>query len=341
MNIPVVFLTGAGSTEAKIRGLELGAVDYVTKPFEPAELRARVRAALRTKYLLDLLNKKAQIDGLTGLWNRTYFDNTLAAQTSLARRSGRRARSSSVTSTTSSRSTTAAATSPATRRSASSRRACRRPAGSRTSSAASAARSSASSSPTRPPTARHHGRALRKNIEKLPLQHRGMPVQITCSFGIADWSAPVRRTSSRRGRRAVPREGNGPQPLRDRAGASGSRRRRASDDAVREGVLTVDTSGTCRREPHRLCEGRQIRRAEADRTLGRLMRADPLPITPSNPHARPGAHQPLQRRLRLLPVPVPDAPGPHDERTNLRQGGLTSSPSAAATWTSRRSSATR
>jgi DNA-binding response OmpR family regulator len=49
MNIPVVFLTGAGSTDEKIRGLELGAVDYVTKPFEPAELRAIVRAPLRTK----------------------------------------------------------------------------------------------------------------------------------------------------------------------------------------------------------------------------------------------------------------------------------------------------
>src|SRR3954452_21895368 len=37
MHIPIVFLTGAGSTDAKIRGLGLGAVDYVTKPFEPAE----------------------------------------------------------------------------------------------------------------------------------------------------------------------------------------------------------------------------------------------------------------------------------------------------------------
>jgi diguanylate cyclase (GGDEF)-like protein len=88
MSIPIVFLTGAGSTDEKIRGLELGAVDYITKPFDPAELRARVRAALRTKFLLDLLAKKAMIDGLTGLWNRTYFDQTMAAQLSLARRSG-------------------------------------------------------------------------------------------------------------------------------------------------------------------------------------------------------------------------------------------------------------
>src|SRR5438552_10201412 len=88
MNIPIVFLTGVSSTEQKIRGLELGALDYILKPFEPAELRARVRASLRQKYLLDLLSKKAMVDGLTGLWNRTYFDQTLAAQMALARRAG-------------------------------------------------------------------------------------------------------------------------------------------------------------------------------------------------------------------------------------------------------------
>jgi diguanylate cyclase (GGDEF)-like protein len=86
--IPVVFLTGAASTEQKIQGLELGAADYVLKPFDPAELRARVRASLRHKYLLDLLSKKAMLDGLTGLWNRAYFDQMLAANLSLARRSG-------------------------------------------------------------------------------------------------------------------------------------------------------------------------------------------------------------------------------------------------------------
>jgi diguanylate cyclase (GGDEF)-like protein/PAS domain S-box-containing protein len=60
-DIPVVFLTGASSTEEKLRGLELGATDYVTKPFDPAELRARVCAALNTKRLMDLLAQKATI----------------------------------------------------------------------------------------------------------------------------------------------------------------------------------------------------------------------------------------------------------------------------------------
>lgn len=86
MHIPIVFLTGATSTEEKIQGLELGATDYITKPFEPAELRARVRASLRTKYLLDLLSRKAMIDGLTGLWNRSYFDMRMSQELSLTRR---------------------------------------------------------------------------------------------------------------------------------------------------------------------------------------------------------------------------------------------------------------
>ena len=57
--IPIVFLTGASSTEEKLRGLELGAIDYVTKPFDPAELRARARAALNTRKLMGLLAEKA------------------------------------------------------------------------------------------------------------------------------------------------------------------------------------------------------------------------------------------------------------------------------------------
>jgi len=76
-NIPVIFLTGISSTEEKIRGLNQGAVDYITKPFDAAELQARVRVGLRIKELLDLLSKKAMIDGLTGLYNRGYLNQRL------------------------------------------------------------------------------------------------------------------------------------------------------------------------------------------------------------------------------------------------------------------------
>ena len=49
--LPVIVLTAWNSTTDKLRGFELGAVDYLTKPFEAAELRARLRSALRTKHL--------------------------------------------------------------------------------------------------------------------------------------------------------------------------------------------------------------------------------------------------------------------------------------------------
>ena len=55
--IPVIVLTAWNSTTDKLRGFELGAVDYLTKPFEPAELRARLRAVLRVKHLQDNLTQ--------------------------------------------------------------------------------------------------------------------------------------------------------------------------------------------------------------------------------------------------------------------------------------------
>ncbi len=85
-SIPVIFLTAVTSTNEKVKGLSLGAVDYVIKPFEAPELLARFRACLRTKELLDLLEKRAMIDGLTGTWNRAYLDQRLPSELSLAKR---------------------------------------------------------------------------------------------------------------------------------------------------------------------------------------------------------------------------------------------------------------
>jgi diguanylate cyclase (GGDEF)-like protein len=76
-SIPVIFLSGSGGTEDKVKGLDLGAVDFVTKPFDAFELRARVRAALRTKHLQDLLRDYALIDALTELPNRRALDERL------------------------------------------------------------------------------------------------------------------------------------------------------------------------------------------------------------------------------------------------------------------------
>lgn len=47
LGLPVIFLTALGSTENKVKGLKMGADDYLTKPFEIVELLARVEAVLR------------------------------------------------------------------------------------------------------------------------------------------------------------------------------------------------------------------------------------------------------------------------------------------------------
>ena len=75
--IPVIFLTGASTVDETVQGFDVGAVDYIPKPFDSAELKARVRSALRTKRYFDMLAQRAMIDGLTGLWNRAHFDQRL------------------------------------------------------------------------------------------------------------------------------------------------------------------------------------------------------------------------------------------------------------------------
>jgi CheY-like chemotaxis protein/HPt (histidine-containing phosphotransfer) domain-containing protein len=59
-DVPVIVLSGRSSPAEKIRGLELGAMDYQTKPFDPVELRTRVLAALRQKKICDELKQRNQ-----------------------------------------------------------------------------------------------------------------------------------------------------------------------------------------------------------------------------------------------------------------------------------------
>jgi DNA-binding response OmpR family regulator len=60
-NIPIVFLTSAGEVGQKVHGLDLGAIDYITKPFDPTEFAARVRTALRTKLRQDSI-RSSRVD---------------------------------------------------------------------------------------------------------------------------------------------------------------------------------------------------------------------------------------------------------------------------------------
>ncbi|MBM4388361.1 MAG: response regulator, partial [Deltaproteobacteria bacterium] len=56
--IPIILVTGLEDMRDKVRGLEAGADDFITKPFHPMELRARVKSLLRIKSLTDELEEK-------------------------------------------------------------------------------------------------------------------------------------------------------------------------------------------------------------------------------------------------------------------------------------------
>ena len=92
---PVVFLTARATTEDIVEGLRLGAHDYLRKPFEPAELLARVSAAARVKTLQDQLRDRnieldamSRTDALTGLPNRRETHERMVAAASTGRRQG-------------------------------------------------------------------------------------------------------------------------------------------------------------------------------------------------------------------------------------------------------------
>ena len=101
-DLAVIFVSASAETMDRVRGLDLGAVDFIGKPFDVTELRARVRSALRTQRLLRMLSQRAQLDGLTGLWNRAYFDDRLSRRSPEPFAMVRTSRSSSPTSITSS-----------------------------------------------------------------------------------------------------------------------------------------------------------------------------------------------------------------------------------------------
>ena len=62
-DIPVIFLSALGETEDKVKGLQLGAVDYITKPFQPAEVIARVNTHLTIHRLKnEVENQKDQLE---------------------------------------------------------------------------------------------------------------------------------------------------------------------------------------------------------------------------------------------------------------------------------------
>jgi len=72
-DIPVIFITAKTDEDSIEKAYEVGGIDYVTKPFKPRELLARVKTQLRLKELICHLDFIASHDNMTGIYNRRKF----------------------------------------------------------------------------------------------------------------------------------------------------------------------------------------------------------------------------------------------------------------------------
>ncbi|MBF0375099.1 MAG: diguanylate cyclase, partial [Alphaproteobacteria bacterium] len=76
-HVPVIFVTSLDEEADEAHGLEIGAIDYITKPFSVPIVRARVRNHLELKRHRDLLESLSSLDGLTEIPNRRRLDEHL------------------------------------------------------------------------------------------------------------------------------------------------------------------------------------------------------------------------------------------------------------------------
>lgn len=85
-SIPVIFITGKTNEEDEIYGFSLGAVDYITKPFSPIIVKARINTHAELKRYREYLESISYLDGLTGIPNRRKFDEQFELMWNIAKR---------------------------------------------------------------------------------------------------------------------------------------------------------------------------------------------------------------------------------------------------------------
>lgn len=87
-SIAIIFITARTSVEDEEKGFLLGAADYITKPFSPVVVRARVRNHINLKIRTDILESVAHTDSLTAVSNRRSYDEYLPDMWNHCMRSG-------------------------------------------------------------------------------------------------------------------------------------------------------------------------------------------------------------------------------------------------------------
>jgi PleD family two-component response regulator len=78
--IPVIFVTAHNDLVREARGLDVGAVDFISKPIDPNLVRARVARHIGLKRQSDRLRQRVFMDAETGAFNRAYFDSRFATE---------------------------------------------------------------------------------------------------------------------------------------------------------------------------------------------------------------------------------------------------------------------
>ena len=79
-DIPILFFSTAGTVEDELRGLQMGAADFLLRPSDPRIIALRVFNQLEHKRHRDFLENQAQLDSLTAIGNRRFFEETLAKE---------------------------------------------------------------------------------------------------------------------------------------------------------------------------------------------------------------------------------------------------------------------